>query len=182
MSNAGAALQPLPSKMREHDFVLHFGALYEHSPWVARETWQRGLTPQQDSVAGLIAALSRTMLDADHEQQLALIKAHPDLAGKAAVRGELTSESSGEQASAGIDQCDPEEFDRFQKANTAYRQKFGFPFVMAVKGSNRHAILAAFEQRLQHDPDTEFQQALTEINRIARLRLETLAGADRQTP
>jgi 2-oxo-4-hydroxy-4-carboxy-5-ureidoimidazoline decarboxylase len=100
-----------------------------------------------------------------------LIKAHPDLAGRAAIAGELTEASNEEQASAGIDQCSPEEFARFQDLNERYKAKFDFPFVMAVRKSNRHEILVAFETRLSNDPDDEFEQAIAEIHKIARLRL-----------
>ena len=112
---------------------------------------------------------------ADHERLLDLINAHPDLAGKAAVDGELTEESTAEQSGAGINQCTPEEFERFQNYNNAYKRKFRFPFIMAVKGSNRHQILEAFEQRLKNNEELEFMQALIEINKIAKLRLDVLA-------
>jgi OHCU decarboxylase len=164
--------------MAEHEFVERFGAVYEHSPWIARETWQRGLCGKHDTVEGLSAVLAATVAQADRGRLLALVRAHPDLAGRAAVRGELTAESTSEQAGAGINQCTADEFERFQRLNDAYKGKFGFPFVKAVKGSNRHEILAAFEERLRNDADTEFQQALAEINKIARLRLEILASCE----
>jgi OHCU decarboxylase len=94
------------------------------------------------------------------------------------VRGELTAESTGEQASAGIDQCNAEEFARFQRYNEAYKAKFGFPFIMAVRGSNRHKILAAFETRLENDAETEFHTAIEQIHKIARLRLEAVARGE----
>jgi OHCU decarboxylase len=107
-------------------------------------------------------------------EQLALINAHPDLAGKAAVRGELTASSTAEQAGAGISECTAEEFSRFTQLNDAYKAKFGFPFIMAVKGSNRHQILAAFEERIHNSPEQEFACALAEINKIALFRLQQL--------
>ncbi len=164
-----------PSGMEKQVFVDKFGAVYEYSPWIAEETWDKGLTAAQDTAAGLSDAMTATVKHADRKRLLALIVAHPDLAGKAAQTGSLTAESTSEQGGAGIDQCDAEEFERFQRFNDAYKDKFGFPFVMAVKGSNRHLILAAFAQRLQNDSDTEFQHALTEINKIARMRLEAIA-------
>ncbi|MHC3973289.1 2-oxo-4-hydroxy-4-carboxy-5-ureidoimidazoline decarboxylase, partial [Pseudomonas aeruginosa] len=106
--------------------------------------------------------------------QLALINAHPDLAGKAAIRGELTASSTSEQAGAGIHECSAEEFARFTELNDAYKARFGFPFIKAVKGSNRHQILAAFEERIQHSADEEFATALAEINKIALFRLQQL--------
>lgn len=153
-------------------FVGRYGGVYEHSPWVAEQAWNRLCEPDENS--SVADVLAQCVDDADDAAKLALIRAHPDLAGRAAVQGELTSESTGEQASAGIDQCTPDEFERFQEFNERYRQKFGFPFVMAVKNSNRHAILTAFEERLQNDTDSEFHRAIAEIHKIARLRLAAL--------
>lgn len=161
--------------MTRDAFVARYGGIYEHSPWVAAAAWDElGDAAGTDTLADVMA---RHVDAADDEQKLALIRAHPDLAGRAAVAGELTAESTSEQASAGIDQCSPEEFERFQAYNARYVEKFGFPFVMAVRGSNRHAILAAFEERLDNDAATEFERAIAEIHRIARLRLEALDGS-----
>jgi OHCU decarboxylase len=165
-----------PSKLSEAAFIAQFGAVYEHSPWVAERTWQSGLDSTHDAVSTLVAAFAETLANATHEEQLALIKAHPDLAGRAAIDGELTRHSTDEQASARLNACTAEEFERFQSLNTAYQAKFGFPFVMAVRDSNRHAILAALEQRMNNTLDEEFACALNEINKIARLRLEAMAG------
>jgi 2-oxo-4-hydroxy-4-carboxy-5-ureidoimidazoline decarboxylase len=170
-----ARLGKPPSAMDEDEFVAAFGAVYEDSPWVARRTWARGLDGRHDTLEGLAQALAATVDDADEGTRLALIRAHPDLAGRAAVRGELGEASTREQAGAGIDQCSPQEYRRFHALNEAYRRRFGFPFVMAVTGSDRHAILAAFEERLGNDPETEFERAITEIHRIARFRLRELA-------
>lgn len=159
------------SGMPEDQFVDRFGGVYEHSPWIATQAWESGLNQGHDTLDGLAALLAAIVDAAPTEQQRALINAHPDLAGKAAQAGELTEESSSEQAGAGIDQCSAEEFARFQHFNRAYREKFNFPFIMAVKGANRHQILASFEQRLRNDEQTEFQQALQQIHRIARFRL-----------
>jgi len=162
--------------MTEEAFADTFGGIYEHSPWVAREAWRRGLAASHDTPAGLAGALAAVVDAADADTKLALIRAHPDLAGKAAVAGELGEASSREQAGAGIDQCSDEEYRRFHAMNEAYKDKFGFPFVMAVKGSNRHAILEAFAERLENDRATELERAIDEIHRIARFRLEELAG------
>ncbi len=153
-------------------FVARYGGVYEHSPWVA----EQGFAAVSDPAgAGELAAIFAACVDrADAETRLGLIRAHPDLAGRAAVRGELTGDSTDEQASAGINQCSPEEFRRFLDFNDRYRKKFGFPFVMAVRNSNRHEILAAFERRLLNDREQEFAQAIKEIHKIARLRLELL--------
>lgn len=164
-----------PSAMSESEFVAAFGAIYEHSSWIARQLWARGLDERHDTLEGLAQDLAATVDGADDDAKLALIRAHPDLAGRAAIRGELGAASTREQAGAGIEQCTPEEYERFQTLNRAYRDKFGFPFVMAVKGSDRHAILAAFEERLENDPETEFERAITEIHRIARFRLRELS-------
>lgn len=155
-------------------FIATFADLYEHSPWVAIDTWDRLGGQRMNSLDALHTALSETLLAADRGRQLALINAHPDLAGKAAVTGELTAASTAEQASAGIHHCTPAEFARFTELNSAYKARFGFPFIMAVKGSDRHQILAAFETRIHHTPAQEFNCALGEINKIARLRLHAL--------
>ncbi|MCG6659162.1 2-oxo-4-hydroxy-4-carboxy-5-ureidoimidazoline decarboxylase [Halomonas campisalis] len=165
-------LTPRPSSLDRDAFVAQYGEIYEHSPWVAELTWERGLTSEQDTPAGLAEAMGQTLREAPPEQQLAVIRAHPDLAGKAAIAGDLTDDSTREQAGAGLDQCTPEEMARFERLNAAYKEKFGFPFVMAVKGSDRHAILAAFETRLDNDADEERRTAIEQINRIAHFRLE----------
>ena len=164
------------SAMARDDFVEVFGGVYEHSPWVAECAWSRGLGVEHDSVEGLSTLFREIVEKAGSQKHLVLIRAHPDLAGKAAVHGELTADSTSEQAGAGIDQCSEEEFEHFQNCNTAYKEKFGFPFIMAVKRSNRTAILTAFEQRLRNDRDVEFGRALEEIHRIAGFRLEQIAG------
>lgn len=176
MSYEPRALPGPPSAMSEDAFVDAFGPIYEHSPWVAREAWHRGLDASHDTAAGLAGALAAVVDAADEDTKLALIRAHPDLAGKAAVAGALGEASNREQAGAGIDQCSEEEYRRFHAMNEMYKEEFGFPFVMAVKGSNRHAILQAFAERLDNDRATEFDRAIKEIHRIARFRLEELAA------
>ena len=160
-----------PSAMTEAEFVDYFKDLYEHSPWVAEGVYKTGLNSSHDQASVLQALFAEVMLGADYERQLALINAHPDLAGKAAIAGELTAASTSEQAGAGIHECSAEEFAEFTQLNDAYKAKFGFPFIKAVKGSNRHQILAAFKQRINHSAEQEFAQALTEINKIAGFRL-----------
>jgi 2-oxo-4-hydroxy-4-carboxy-5-ureidoimidazoline decarboxylase len=123
----------------------------------------------------LLASLMADCVDnAAVDAQLNLIRAHPDLAGKAEVAGELTADSSEEQSKAGLDQCTAQEFERFQSLNTAYKEKFGFPFIMAVRESTRGEILEAFAARIENDHDVEFETALQEIHKIARLRLAAL--------
>ncbi len=158
--------------MDTHDFIARYGGIYEHSPWVAERVLALGIdTTDTEIVARLMADV---VDNASRDRQLELIRAHPDLAGKAQVAGELTAESTAEQSSAGLDQCSRTEFERFQALNAAYHEKFGFPFVMAVRGSSRNEILEAFAQRLQNDHELEFETALVEIHKIARLRLEAM--------
>jgi 2-oxo-4-hydroxy-4-carboxy-5-ureidoimidazoline decarboxylase len=168
-----------PVKLRKADlaalqrgrFVELFGGAFEHAPWLAELAFAAG--PFR-SIEALHGAMVDAMRGAPRERQLALIRAHPDLAGRAAIAGELTAASSAEQAGAGLDRCAPEEFARFQELNHRYREEFGFPFILAVKGRTRGEILAAFERRLGNSPEAEFEEALSQIARIARLRLEDL--------
>jgi 2-oxo-4-hydroxy-4-carboxy-5-ureidoimidazoline decarboxylase len=111
---------------------------------------------------------------AGREAQLALIRAHPDLAGKAALAGELTQESTSEQKGAGLDALTKDEFARFHELNDAYKERFGFPFILAVRGHDKHSILAAFERRLEHSPEDEIAEALAQIARIGAFRLNDL--------
>jgi len=157
------------------DFVRTYGEVYEHSPWVAEEA--APFASESGDIERIAGLMADCVDNASVERQLALIRAHPDLAGKAQLAGELTADSSSEQASAGLDQCSAEEYERFQTLNDAYKEKFGFPFVMAVRNSGRAEILAAFANRLDNDQDTEFETALAEIHTIARLRLQTMEEA-----
>ena len=158
--------------MDVQDFISKYGGVYEHSPWVAESV--AADAADVDDIDGLAALMVDCVDNAAPEKQLALIRAHPDLAGKAQVAGELTPDSTDEQASAGLDQCSKVEYERFQALNDAYKEKFGFPFVMAVRGSSRTEILEAFSDRLRNDYDVEFETALAEIHKIARLRLEAM--------
>lgn len=161
-----------PSEMDRDAFVGRFGPVFEHSPWIVEQAWEAGLRP--DTAEGLHAALVAVLRDAPRERQEALLDAHPDLAGKLAVRGELTADSTAEQASAGLDRCTPEEFARFTALNEAYKARFGFPFILAVKGRTRAEILEAFERRIDNAPEEEFATALAQVERIALLRLKEL--------
>ena len=158
--------------MDTHDFIARYAGIYEHSPWVAEQV--ATLAADIDDVERLAALLADSVDNADTERQLQLIRAHPDLAGKARLAGGLTADSASEQASAGLDQCSADELARFQALNTAYRNKFGFPFVMAVRGRNRSEILDEFERRLENTSQLEFETALQEIHKIARLRLDAM--------
>ncbi|MGI9220021.1 MAG: 2-oxo-4-hydroxy-4-carboxy-5-ureidoimidazoline decarboxylase [Woeseiaceae bacterium] len=159
----------------ENQFVARYGGIYEHSAWVAEQVADDAAGLSVDEIALLMA---ECVDNASEERQLALIRAHPDLAGKAQIAGELTVDSTDEQASAGLDQCRAEEYAQFQSLNDRYHQKFGFPFVMAVRASSREQILAAFAARLENDAATEFETALQEIHKIARLRLEVMEAEE----
>ncbi len=157
-------------------FVEMYGGIYEHSPWVAEEA--EPMINGDETIEQIAELMADVVDNASRDRQLALIRAHPDLAGKAQIAGELTEDSTTEQASAELDQCTPGEYLRFQDMNQAYHLRFGFPFVMAVRGSSRADILAAFEERLGNDRDEEFETALAEIHKIARLRLEAMADTN----
>ncbi|HEX4572118.1 MAG TPA: 2-oxo-4-hydroxy-4-carboxy-5-ureidoimidazoline decarboxylase [Dongiaceae bacterium] len=167
-------LQQAPRGMSRVAFLAAYGPVYEHSPWIAEAVFDTGLTEAQDTAEGLQAAMAEAVEAAPPDRQLALLRAHPDLAGRLAMRGELTTQSATEQAGAGLGDCSPAEFQRFTALNEAYKAKFGFPFIMAVKGRSRAEILAAFERRIGHDEAAEFRTALHEVHKIALLRLRTL--------
>lgn len=160
--------------MEARDFIARYAGVYEHSPWVAERVAE--LAADDADTERLAALMADCVDNASTELQLELIRAHPDLAGRAQVAGKLTADSALEQASAGLDQCTPEEFERFQSLNAAYREKFGFPFVMAVRDCDRAEILDTFAARLQNDYDLEFETALVEIHKIARLRLDAMGA------
>lgn len=155
-------------------FLARYGGLYEHSPWIADLAWQTLQSEKTVTVDALRDRLKRIVDNSSHEQKLELLRAHPELAGKAAIDGELTAESTGEQASARLDLCSKEEFDQFQSLNTQYNEKFGFPFILAVRGRNRAEILAAFRQRVNNTESDEFDTALAQVHQIASLRLDAL--------
>ncbi|MEM7223327.1 MAG: 2-oxo-4-hydroxy-4-carboxy-5-ureidoimidazoline decarboxylase [Pseudomonadota bacterium] len=166
--------QTRPSTLARQDFLERYAGVYEHSPWIAEQVFEAGLGPAHDTAEGLQAAMAAIVEAAGRDAQLALLRAHPDLAGKLAVAGELTAESTAEQAGAGLDQCTPEELSRFQELNEAYQARFGFPFILAVAGRGRAEILAAFEARIGNDPETEFREALDQVHRIALIRLRQI--------
>lgn len=151
--------------MMPAQFIEAFGDVAEHSPWVAREAAAfRPFTSREL----LIEAFAWALRSANTDAQLALIRAHPDLATKAS----LTDDSSREQAGAGLNALTADEFARFTKLNDAYKAKFAFPFIFAVKGATKQMILAAFEARVNNIPENEFQTALEQISRIFRFRIE----------
>jgi OHCU decarboxylase len=166
---------PVPRQMGQAAFVAKFGGVYEHFPQIAENVWARGLDASTDTPAGLAAEMADVAAALSSSEKLKLIRNHPDLAGRVAI-GELTASSRLEQTGAGLDRCTPEEFQRFQDLNKAYKEKFEFPFILAVAGKDRHQILADFETRIDNDRDTEFRTALEQIDKIAWIRLEGLAA------
>ena len=161
------ALESLNTFDRE-SFVVAVGDVFEHSPWIAEETWPR--RPFRD-VVHLHAELCATLRRASPERRLALIRAHPDLAGRVAPQRKLTAESTHEQATAGLDQLSDDETAEFQKLNDAYRARFDFPFVICARLNAKDAILAAMQTRILNSPAAEFATAIAEIEKIAHLRL-----------
>ena len=149
-------------------FVAHFGDVAEHAPWVAERS--ATLRPFA-SCEAMIAAFQSAIRDASKAEQLRLIRSHPDLAGRAAIAGEVAAESLKEQAAAGLDRLTPEEFDRFTELNRRYRDRFAIPFIFAVKGAAKHQILDSFAERLGNDRDTEYAHALDHVCRIVGLRI-----------
>lgn len=157
------------NRMAEDEFVETFGDVAEHSPWVAAEAAERR---PYSSRAAMIAAFVDAVVHADHPRQRALLLAHPDLAGRAAVSGNLTQDSKNEQKGAGLDSLTPDEFARFTEQNTAYRERHGIPFIFAVRGATKHDIMTGYADRIGNAPETEFKTALAQVGRIVRFRLE----------
>jgi len=159
-------------------FVHTLHGIYEHSPWIPERAARLGPFA---NITALKQALQGVVTGAERAEQLGLIRAHPELAGKAAIAGALTAESTGEQAKAGLNLCTPEEFATLQKLNGDYNAKFGFPFILAVKGATgkgltRQQIIATFTRRLRNQPEDELREALRQIGRIAEMRLNDLLG------
>lgn len=150
------------------DFAAAVGETFELAPWVAEAAAARRPFA---TVTALHEAMFAVVQTAPRDTQLAFVRSHPDLAGKAAMAGEVTDDSKREQASAGLDTLSREEFTRFHSLNDSYKAKFGFPFMICVRRHTRDSILAQFERRLGRDPETEFSQALQEVFYITRLRL-----------
>ena len=160
----------------EKKFVEQFGGMYEHSPWVAVGVWSEINHHQKISFESLINKLRAVVEEASNDQKLTLLRAHPELAGKAATEGTLTAESTDEQARARLDLCSKDEFEKFHQLNSAYNEKFEFPFIMAVRNSTRTEILQAFESRLHNEKPAEFATAMQQVHLIATLRLEAYAA------
>ena len=157
--------------MPKAGFVACLGGIYEHSPWVAEQAADGRPFSGKEHLADRMRAVVE---NADESAKLALIRAHPDLAGKLARAGALSAESTREQAGLGLDRLSDEEFERFSDLNNRYRERFGFPFVICVRLTDKPGILAAFERRLEHDAAAETPEALRQIHLIAGLRLADL--------
>lgn len=171
MSTHPAFPDPQPSAMNREAFIARFGGVYEHSAWVAERAVDQGLGPGDDGPASLSSRMREIVEAAGETAWLTLLRAHPELAGKLAIAGGLTKDSASEQSSAGLDKCTEEEFRRFHELNTLYRERFGFPFIIAVRGLTRQEILAAFEKRVDHTREAEMRTALDQVHKIAQLRL-----------
>lgn len=151
--------------------MARFGGVYEHSPWIAEAAWRE--RPFR-SLSELHGVMERAVNAATGERKMELIRAHPDLAGKAAVAGELTPESEREQASAGLNRLSPEEYEAFTGMNRSYQEKFGMPLIFCVREHTKESILKGAEERLGNSREQEIETALAEISKIARLRLGDL--------
>lgn len=164
-------LRDPPGTLSEEKFLAIYGGIYEHSPWIALAAFARRSTLNLDTVEALHAAMKEAVEQAGDDRKMALIRAHPELA----VAESLSKESTSEQKGAGLKDCTPAEFAEFKALNAAYREKFGFPFIVAVKGLTRADILENFRARIQNDRDAEFATALNQIHKIAFFRLTALA-------
>ncbi len=159
------------NRCSEAEFIERLGGIFEHSPWVpAAVIDQRPFASRADLHRSMCAAVR----SAAETQRLELLRAHPELAGKQARQGRLTAESTREQAGAGLDTCSTDELDKIAGLNRAYRETFEFPFIIAVTGLDKFQIIAAMERRLGNERDNEFETALGEVEKIARIRIDAL--------
>lgn len=165
------------NRLDKQDFIAALGGIFEHSPWVAEAVVDRRPFVSLTALHEAMKAAVRAKTD---DEKLVLLRIHPDLAGKAAQSGTMTTDSKSEQGSAGLDRLSPAEFERFQELNAAYNKKFGFPFIVCVRRHTKDSIFRQFETRLMHDVTKEYETALGEIFRITALRLDQhVTAADR---
>lgn len=174
MSRAKVSLSGL-SGLNQPAFTTLLAGIFEHSPWVPERAWNHR---PFNTIDELHECMVHVVNQASHAEKLALIIAHPQLAGNEAQAGTLTQASTQEQRGAGLDQCSSDELRRLRSLNTQYMEKFGFPFIIAVKGRGRYEIMDALESRLAYSPQTEFQTSLNEIAQIARFRLDAMITND----
>ncbi len=163
-----------PEMVARDEFVTRFGGVFEHSPFIAERAYDAGAIAEPLTSGSVHAALAAAFRAASADERLGVLRAHPDLAGRLAIAGELTEDSRKEQAGAGLDRLSAEEHVRFTELNTAYVTKFGFPFIIAVKGLGKDDILAAFETRIGNDRATELTTATVQVEKIALLRLQSM--------
>jgi urate oxidase len=165
-----------PHMLDKQEFVHRYGSIFEHSPWIAERAWEGEMGPANDTAIGLHFALRSQFRMATQEERLGVLRAHPDLAGKLAAAKRLTEASTAEQASAGLDALTDSEREQFNCLNCAYVEKFGFPFIIAVRDNTKASILQAFETRLNNTAEVELATASAQVERIALLRLQALLG------
>ncbi len=170
MSTSKITLEKI-NQLNQEEFGSVFAGIYEHSPWIAHDAFDA--RPFYD-LAHLANVMQSVVLSSPYEAQLKLIREHPELAGKAAMKKQLTDDSHREQSGAGLDACSEEEFLLLNQLNQDYNRKFNFPFILAVKGHNRKSIIENFSQRLHNDVPKEFQECIRQIGLIAKFRLENL--------
>jgi len=160
----------------KESFISRFGSVYEHSSWVAEAVFEQAtddcLDPGTLAQDSLIVRFANVFMAASHDLQMATLQAHPQLACALDERKQLTADSKAEQSGAGLDSCSTDEFVEFARLNLAYVKKFGFPFIIAVKGRKRQEILDVFTERLHNDAEVEFAAAIGEVGQIARFRIE----------
>jgi len=159
------------NRLDQAQFVAALAGIYEHSPWVPERAWSRRPFVDIDNLHAVLAAV---VAAAEKDEQLALIRAHPELAGKAMTDGSLTADSTAEQSRAGLMHCSPAELARLRELNARYNANFGFPFILAVKGYDRAGVIAEFARRVDNDAAEEFAENLRQIDKIARLRLDAV--------
>lgn len=162
------------SQMSQAEFIAAFGSLYENSRWVAEAVWADGVDADHDEAETLHQAFRWAVMEAEEPRQLKLLRAHPQLAVR---EGPLSTASMGEQAGAGLQECSAQEYEEFRKLNAEYQKRFGFPFIIAVKGLDRQAILAAFRRRIKASREDEFHAALEQVCRIGWHRLQAILDA-----
>ncbi len=165
-----------PSEMSHEEFTETFGPVFEHATWVAERVWEDGVEFRHDTVSGMHAAMCNEIRQADEDEQLALLRAQPELAVRIGTGPAPGGHARAEQHGAGLDRCSEAEFEAFQQLMRAYREKFGFPFVLAVRGYQRKQVLDLLRARLEHEAGEEFQAALHQVMKIGLFRLQEIFG------
>ena len=164
--------------MNREEFVEQFGGVFEHSPWIAERAWDHDRIDEPLTSVGVHEAMCEEFRTASRKARMEVLRAHPDLAGRLALANQLTASSKAEQAGAGLDRLTPDELERFTELNDRYMEKFGFPFIIAVRGHDKTSILEAFEERVTHSEDDEFGVACGQAERIAGFRIADMIKGD----